>query len=203
MKFLHSSTLSKTGQRGFTIVELLIVVIVIAILATITVTAYNGMQNRTQNAKTESAVTQYRKMLLAYAAEKRAYPDDNAACLGEVNDYPNGCFSGAPNTTFNTNLKAWLTTSTLPAPNTECLTMYGGCRQAAAFSRIGWSLDGGSPNHTYWLIYVLKGGAKCTVSGLSGGTWSNPTSTPNANGWTETQSGTSLCRVILPDPTTL
>lgn len=193
----------KTLNKGFTIVELLIVVVVIAILATITIVGFNGIQNRTQNTKTESTVAQYRKMLIAYASEKRSYPDESSACLGEMSDYPDGCFSGAPNATFNTNLKSWLNTSTHPAPNTECLSMYGGCRRAAAFSRLGWSLDGSTPNHSYWLIYVLKGSAKCTVPGLSGGTWNNPTSTPTANGWTESHTGTSLCRVILPDPTTL
>ena len=35
-----------TKSRGFTIVELLIVIVVIAILAAITVVAYNGIQNR-------------------------------------------------------------------------------------------------------------------------------------------------------------
>lgn len=36
-----------TQRSGFTIVELLIVVVVIAILAAITVVAYTGIQNRT------------------------------------------------------------------------------------------------------------------------------------------------------------
>ena len=37
-------TLKQTKQRGFTIVELLIVVVIIAILAAITIVAYNGIQ---------------------------------------------------------------------------------------------------------------------------------------------------------------
>ena len=39
-------TLKQTKEKGFTIVELLIVVVVIAILAAITIVAYNGIQNR-------------------------------------------------------------------------------------------------------------------------------------------------------------
>lgn len=44
---------AKKDKSGFTIVELLIVVVVIAILAAITIVAYNGIQNR---AKKSSAV---------------------------------------------------------------------------------------------------------------------------------------------------
>lgn len=44
----------QTKQRGFTIVELLIVVVIIAILAAITIVAYNGIQNRA-NASTSKA----------------------------------------------------------------------------------------------------------------------------------------------------
>ncbi len=36
----------QTKSRGFTIVELLIVIVIIAILAAITIVAYNGIQNR-------------------------------------------------------------------------------------------------------------------------------------------------------------
>lgn len=41
-------------QKGFTIVELLIVVVVIAILAAITIVAYNGIQNRASDSVVQS-----------------------------------------------------------------------------------------------------------------------------------------------------
>jgi len=48
--------LHKNLRRGFTIVELLIVIVVIAILAAISIVAYNGIQARAENSKTVAAV---------------------------------------------------------------------------------------------------------------------------------------------------
>lgn len=45
------------NRRGFTIVELLIVIVVIAILATITVVAYNGIQDRARQSKINTDLT--------------------------------------------------------------------------------------------------------------------------------------------------
>lgn len=44
-------------NHGFTIVELLIVIVVIAILAAITIIAYNGIQDRTRQSKIDSDLT--------------------------------------------------------------------------------------------------------------------------------------------------
>jgi len=53
-------------KTGFTIVELLIVIVVIAILAAISITAYNGVQNRANdNAIRTDAVNIHRKLTLA------------------------------------------------------------------------------------------------------------------------------------------
>lgn len=66
----------KTVQkdRGFTIVELLIVIVVIAILAAITIVAYNGIQTRANNTSAQTAANNVAKKLEAYNAIKSSYP---------------------------------------------------------------------------------------------------------------------------------
>ena len=76
-----------TNQRGFTIVELLIVIVVIAILAAISIVAYNGIQSRAKNTKTINATSAWIKGLKLYEAEKGAYPAFNS-CLGSTTTYP-------------------------------------------------------------------------------------------------------------------
>jgi len=61
-------------QNGFTIVELLIVVVVIAILAAITLVTYNGIQQRAQNTQFLSAFDTYEKALRLYKITYGEYP---------------------------------------------------------------------------------------------------------------------------------
>ncbi|AHB41927.1 hypothetical protein RAAC3_TM7C00001G0054 [Candidatus Saccharibacteria bacterium RAAC3_TM7_1] len=58
------------GQRhkGFTIVELLIVIVVIAILAAITIVAYNGIQQRARDSIRSQDLATIKKALLTYDA---------------------------------------------------------------------------------------------------------------------------------------
>ena len=51
-------------HRGFTIVELLIVVVVIGILAAITIVAYNGVTSQANEAKRESDMNLYYKAIV-------------------------------------------------------------------------------------------------------------------------------------------
>jgi len=51
-------------SKGFTIVELLIVVVVIAILAAITIVSYNGVQNRASDAAVKSELAQNVKLVM-------------------------------------------------------------------------------------------------------------------------------------------
>ena len=63
-------------QTGFTIVELLIVIVIIGILAAITIVAYNGIQNRARTSAAQSLASQTNKKVLAYQASEGSYPAD-------------------------------------------------------------------------------------------------------------------------------
>lgn len=56
----------KHKQSGFTIVELLIVIVVIAILAAITIVAYNGIQQRARDSIRTDDLSTIKKVLMLY-----------------------------------------------------------------------------------------------------------------------------------------
>lgn len=70
---------SNIKQKGFTIVELLIVIVVIGILAAITIIAYNGIQNRAKFNKINADLVSMRKVIELYKAENGTYPPTNGA----------------------------------------------------------------------------------------------------------------------------
>lgn len=97
-------------SSGFTIVELLIVIVVIGILAAITIVAYNGIQERAESTKIISRANAYVKGLKLWEADiGRAAtssciaPQTYATCANTVN-----WFSNVPNdSAFNTTLQKY------------------------------------------------------------------------------------------------
>lgn len=72
MKLLTRKT---PREAGFTIVELLIVIVVIGILAAITIVAYNGIQNRANDIAIQSDMQNLGKKIELYYAEYGEYPE--------------------------------------------------------------------------------------------------------------------------------
>ena len=67
---------TKKHHQGFTIVELLIVIVVIAILATITIVSYTGVQDRANDVRRQSDVNTITKTLEMYRISNGVYPTD-------------------------------------------------------------------------------------------------------------------------------
>jgi len=74
-----SRTTRPNIAAGFTIVELLIVIVVIGILAAITIVSFNGVQSKAQASATQSALSQANKKLATYVVENLTYPADQTA----------------------------------------------------------------------------------------------------------------------------
>ena len=84
-------------EKGFTIVELLIVIVVIAILAAIVIVAYNGVQNRARDTQYKTDASSIVKVAEALNADTGAYPTgtDTATLTASFNsgttaDLPSG-----------------------------------------------------------------------------------------------------------------
>jgi len=64
----------KKRESGFTIVELLIVIVVIGILAALVITTYSGIQAKARNSKRQTDVQSVQTQVEAYFAQNGHYP---------------------------------------------------------------------------------------------------------------------------------
>jgi len=69
----------KLKAQGFTIVELLIVIVIIGILATIGFVAFSGAQNKAKRSEAQSTLSQVKSKLGEYNVDNNNYPLTKAA----------------------------------------------------------------------------------------------------------------------------
>lgn len=70
--------MSENKNKGFTIVELLIVIVVIGILAAIVIVAYRGIQDRAYDASVQNDLDNIAKKIRIYHVENGVYPIGSA-----------------------------------------------------------------------------------------------------------------------------
>lgn len=70
---------TNSNQKGFTIVELLIVIVVIGILAAITIVAFNGVQSRAKATSAKATASGVQKKIEAFNAATTSYPTSTTA----------------------------------------------------------------------------------------------------------------------------
>lgn len=114
---------NKFNTPGFTIVELLIVIVVIGILAAITIVAFNGIQQRAKNTKSINATTAWIKAIKMYNVDTGNWP--SSSCLGATTTYVgenSQCWDGTSWTvtpTFLTSMQPYMKDT--PEPDTTNL----------------------------------------------------------------------------------
>lgn len=135
-------------DEAFTIVELLIVIVVIAILAAITIVAYNGIQNQARATVLQSDVSNgVRKIEAARALSSSAtYP----FTLAEAG------FQGSPDTTLTYQ----------PNGSSFCLVATNGTQTYSASSQSPSPAEGVCSNYNY----ALNGSVEDNASGWSAST---------------------------------
>lgn len=92
------------AQRGFTIVELLIVIVVIGILAAITIVSYNGITARANTNTAKSNASTFANKAEVYQADSgtNVYPDDATDITGASASSSYFISSDALNITYGT-----------------------------------------------------------------------------------------------------
>lgn len=78
-------TIKNIKHQGFTIVELLIVIVVIGILAAISIVSYNGIQDRARDTSVKNSASQVRTKIEAWNSIIGSYPSQ-AAVRGGLAD---------------------------------------------------------------------------------------------------------------------
>lgn len=150
-------------QRGFTIVELLIVIVVIGILAAITIVAYSGVQKRANNARQTAVAKGYVKLFKQYKTLNNDSLPAESGCLGNNNVDTNAdglkdCNDNGNVTVNATLLTKLATVGTLPDVVTKQITGADGVKRGG----IRYLADPTTPI----IYYFLDGSdAVCDVGG--------------------------------------
>ena len=166
-------------SKGFTIVELLIVIVVISVLVSLVVTSYRGIQQRSNNAARLDAAKKASNLIRAYIALHGSFglPDTVEAvryCLSDTtatdfnNDGTKECgkvWSSDEKATYDQTLINKLKTVSSALPNAPPNTSYPSTPHYGPilFYWHTWAIDGVST--PYILEYWLEGSNQQCVGG--------------------------------------
>lgn len=150
----------RKNARGFTIVELLIVIVVIAILAAISVVAYTGIQQRAAEAALVSDLTNAEKQLKNDHVLTGSFPPSLAA----ANDGNGIAASSTTTYAYTSNGTEFCLTATSDQAKRSYYTSDKGTMiDGSCPGHSGYAYGGGVPEPTSWTVSTFVG------DGVSGG----------------------------------
>lgn len=202
----------KRSASGFTIVELLIVIVVIGILAAITLVTYNGFIKHARNMATISTTRAYVKSLAMYLIENGNYPTVNSTiCLGGTyKDYSGDgvgdcgyvyqTYRGSVNQTFAEQMKPYMG-SQLPDVSTQEIQSFNDVMVGAFLNKWDEMTLDGQPN-PYYIMYNLEGANQdCELAiAQTDGTWPHMIHSNQKYTWTDPAHNSTTCVIPLPNP---
>lgn len=137
----------------------MIVIVVIAILAAITIVSFNGIQQRANNTKTVTAAKEGLKLLQAFKAINGEYPSGSYmyACIGEYPDdvcqeFTTGVDEVNEQTEFKTSIA---TVGTMPQPHVKMAGVGSGRVASGVFYRVA----------AQQIVYYLEGEGQACLGG--------------------------------------
>jgi len=147
MSLSHIKKMS--AERGFTIVELLIVIVIIGILAAIVIVAYNGITNKANDAGYKQDADSIAKAIESFNADTGAYPAASPAGIPAagygVLAAPSG-FTGTLSATFPANVQ-FISVTAAPTTTTVATT---GCTTTSPAPTWATCKSGGTRTYAVW-----------------------------------------------------
>lgn len=159
----------KLSRSGFTVVELVTVIAIIGVLATIIISSYSGVQAENRDTRRKTDIANIAKALEVYYSDTGAYP------------IPTGTTSTINSSWYSSNDSSWTTFNSLmtdvaamptdPRNNAQPLNA-----NSFAYAYFSGSYCGKQPGQWYLLVYRYENTAKekksdgtCTVNELGDG----------------------------------
>lgn len=173
---MQVGNLKKIHIKGFTLVELLIVIVVLGILTSISIVAYNGSQGRARDSIRQNDISELAKGLELYYLDNHKYPVSGGA-TATTNTW--NTTADASWATLVTALKPYMDNNVPSDPKSTAganiMTPNG--YNYAYFSNNSTADCGAGTNQMYMLVYRLEGSSQInTLNGNCTTTVKNPVS---------------------------